>query len=149
VSNTTPDKIFQAASKIKLGGGVVGKACTVMCVLAITVVGTAWSPLPYWLSGFVIFTVIAAIFYGLWRVMNFADDNPQIATMNGYDIVAHTALQLGTKTNPKLKSDEVKQITEAWPPDIPSQDWPFVMNPDEQTKKVDYPLFEQIEDQDE
>ena len=94
--------ILHNVSKIRLPGGMVGKVCTVLIVVAIAMAGIAWTVKLPWVSALAIVLVFLLSFVMLWRVITFADRNPQAAILEGAEFLLHAQLMLGTKANPQI-----------------------------------------------
>ena len=103
--------ILHTASKIKLPGGVVGKVCKVLIFIALAFAAIAWSVKVVWVSIAALAMLFILCFIILWRLVSFADRNPQAAILEGAEFLMHEQLRLGTKTNPKLPTDQ-KSIQE-------------------------------------
>ena len=115
------DKVLQKVSAIKLPGGVVGKVCAVLIVASVCIGGIAAVAK----NDGVIVAGIAAIFLlafpMLWRLINFADKNPQAALLEGAEFLLHTQMVLGSKTNPVI-TVEPETITEERPVQLPPEE---------------------------
>jgi hypothetical protein len=119
-------KMLRQAGRIRFRGGVVGKVCTVLTVSSICIAGLGiWSGNP-WIMGGGILAIVAFAFPMLWKVINFADKNPQAALLEGAEFLVHQQIVLGTKQNPVLIvtpetfAEEPQSIPEAAdPPMLP------------------------------
>jgi hypothetical protein len=96
------DKILGHVSKVKLSGGVVGKACTVLIVTAVCLAGLGMTSGNDWIIGGGMVGILLIVFVMLWRLINFADKNPQSALLEGAEFLVHQQMILGTKTNPTI-----------------------------------------------
>jgi hypothetical protein len=94
--------ILRNTSKIKLPGGMVGKVCKVLIVVALSIAAIAWSVRILWVSALSIVLIFILVFVMLWRVVNFANKNPQAAILEGAEFLLYSQLMLGTKANPQL-----------------------------------------------
>ncbi|MEW6667397.1 MAG: hypothetical protein AB1512_19505 [Thermodesulfobacteriota bacterium] len=104
--------ILSSVSKIRLPGGMVGKVCTVLVVVAICMAAISWSVKLVWVSALTAVLLFVLCFVMLWRVINFADRNPQAAILEGAEFLMHEQLMLGTKANPEIKA-VIEEYTEA------------------------------------
>lgn len=95
-------KAFRNAANIKLPGGVVGKVCTVLTVTTICIAGLGMLSRNEWIMAAGIGAIGLIVFPLLWRVINFADRNPQAALLEGAQFLVHQQMVLGTKQNPVL-----------------------------------------------
>jgi hypothetical protein len=114
--------MFHSASKITLPGGVVGNVCKVIIVLAIASAAIAWSVKVVWVSVAALVLLFILSFVILWRLVTFADRNPQAAILEGAEFLMHEQRRLGTKAQPQLAIG-VGDSTEGNP---------VVLSPDEQ-----------------
>jgi len=121
--------ILHTASKITLPGGVVGKVCKVLIVLAIVFAAIAWSVKVVWVSAAALFLLSAIVSVMLWRLISFAQSNPQAAILEGAEFLMHEQLQLGTKANPKIQVT-VKDFAEATPVTLAPEEQKNLQQPD-------------------
>ena len=123
-------KVLQNVSAIKLPGGVVGKVCAVLIVASICIGGVAAISKNEW----VIVAGIAAIFLlafpSIWRLINFADRNPQAALLEGAEFLLHQQMVMGTKTNPVIPL-QPEAITEERPAELPAEERALLNQPEE------------------
>ena len=109
-------QIFEGISKVKLRGGVVGKVSTVLICVSAAMAAIAWSIQVIWVSVLALVFVFALCFVMLWRLINFADRNPQAALLEGAEFLAHEQIQLGMKSSPTLpESCELPQTAHEHP----------------------------------
>ena len=128
------DKILSSVSKIRLPGGVVGKTCVVLIVIALAMAAIAWSVRVVWISAMALIFIFVLCGIMLWRLITFADRNPKAALLEGAEFLLHEQLlKLGKKDDPTLTVDpkeiiefnpvsSEKAIKEAEKPDAPSDD---------------------------
>ncbi len=121
--------ILHTASKITLPGGVVGKVCKVLIVLAIVFAVIAWSVKVVWVSAAALFLLSAIVSVMLWRLISFAQSNPQAAILEGAEFLMHEQLQLGTKANPKIQVT-AKDFAEATPVTLTPEEQKNLQQPD-------------------
>ena len=121
--------MLHSASKITLPGGVVGKVCKVIIVLAIAFAGIAWSVKVVWVSVAALALLFILSFVILWRLVTFADRNPQAAILEGAEFLMHEQLRLGTKSNPQL-AVTVRDFTEGSPVTLTPEEQLTVSLPD-------------------
>ncbi len=74
-------KISEGVSKIKFPGGVVGKVSTVLVVVCLTVGGLGALSRNQWVLVGAIAAIIGIAFPVLWRLITFANNNPQAAIL--------------------------------------------------------------------
>ncbi len=94
--------MLHTASKITLPGGVVGKVCKTLIVAALAFAAIAWSVKVVWVSVTALVLLFVMSFVILWRLVSFADRNPQAAILEGAEFLMHEQLRLGTKASPQL-----------------------------------------------
>jgi hypothetical protein len=104
--------ILHHVSKIRLPGGMVGKVCMVLIIVALSMVAIAWSVKIVWVSALTVILLFLLCFVMLWRIISFADKNPQAAILEGAEFLMHEQLMLGTKANPEIKAD-IEEYAEA------------------------------------
>lgn len=80
----------------------MGKVCTVLIVIAAAMAVIAWAVHMVWVSVLALALLFLLSFPLLWRLINFAEKNPQAALFEGAEFLAHEQMQLGMKTTPVL-----------------------------------------------
>lgn len=115
------DKVLQKVSAIKLPGGVVGKVSAVLIVASVCIGGIAVLAKNEWILGGGIVAIFLLAFPMLWRLINFADRNPQAALLEGAEFLLHTQIVMGSKNNPIIPL-EVETITEERPIQLPAEE---------------------------
>ena len=127
--------ILESASKITLPGGVVGKVCKVLIFIALAFAAIAWSVQVVWVSVAALGMLFLLCFVILWRLVSFADRNPQAAILEGAEFLMHEQLRLGTKANPQLPSGE-GDIIEATPFTLLPEERETIQEPDLDTPQL-------------
>jgi hypothetical protein len=94
--------MFKSVSNVKLRGGVVGKVCTVLIVASLSMAIIAWAVHVVWVSILALVFVFVLCFPLLWRLISFAEKNPQAALFEGAEFLAHEQMHLGMKSTPVL-----------------------------------------------
>ncbi len=135
IANFDLQKILHNVSKIKLSGGIVGKVCIVLIVVALSMAAMAWSVKLEWVSVIAIILLFILTFVMLWRVINFANKNPQAAILEGAEFILYQQLMLGTKAHPQLAVDTTAFV-EDHPVTLTPADQKAIMAPDEQPKSL-------------
>ena len=123
------DSILHTASKITLPGGVVGKVCKVLIFIALAFAAIAWSVKVVWVSVTALGTLFVLCFVILWRLVSFADRNPQAAILEGAEFLMHEQLRLGTKATPELPATS-QDFIEAAPVTLTPEEQETVEQPD-------------------
>ena len=111
-------EVLQNVSGIKLPGGVVGKVCLVLIIVALCVGGMTVYSGNEWIIGGGIIVIFLLVFPMLWRLINFAERNPQAALLEGAEFLAHQQITMGTKDNPSIPL-EVETLTEERHEELP------------------------------
>ena len=127
--------ILGSVSKIKLSGGVVGKVCTVLICIALAVAIIAWSVKVVWVSAIAIGMLFVLCFPILWRIVSFADRNPQAAILDGAEFITLEQLRLGTKAHPQLPLGD-GDVIEATPVTLSPEERDTIQQPDSDTPQL-------------
>jgi len=128
--------ILQSISRIRFRGGVMGNVCTALTVLVFPLVGlgavVCWqaTTFPAWFVMGVPLLIIMLPFLILWKLINFADKHPQIAVLDGCEMLVHRQLELGTKSDPNLTAVLLKATEESQSVEVTSAQRERVMLPD-------------------
>lgn len=85
------------ASKVSLKGGVVNKICRVLIMLIVGASAVLCFVRNVWLAAFVILGVFIIVSYFLRRLCSLAENNPQVALMDGVEYLMHEQLTIQTK----------------------------------------------------
>lgn len=117
-------RIFENVSKVTLKGGVVGKVSRVLIVASLSMAAIAWSVNLAWVAAVAILLVFILCFVMLWRVISFADRNPQAALLEGAEFLVHEQLTLGEKGRPSLPVAPEDRVAGAPEIDAPGADLP-------------------------
>jgi len=89
-------------SKIKLPGGTVGKVSQVLIVLILAVAFLCWIVKDPWIIGGSIVLLFILCMIILWRLISFANKNPQAALMEGAEFLVHEQIVYGMKAQPQF-----------------------------------------------
>ena len=115
------DKIFHGLTKVSFRGGVVGRATFIIgliCVL-ITVIVLFFNVL--WFACVGIGVMVLFAFILLWRLINFADRNPQSALLEGSQLVSLRKIDQSSKNQPFFTASEI----------VPEQPEPIESSPND------------------
>jgi len=96
--------ILNNVSKVRLKGGVVGKVSVVLIIVAISMAAISWSVSISWISVLALILIFVLCFVMIWRLISFADRNPQAALLEGAEFLVHEQLLLGSKNEPIINS---------------------------------------------
>src|SRR5215471_12681541 len=121
--------ILQNISKIKLRGGVVGKVTIAVMVVSLALAGISWTVHNIWISLLALVLVFALAFTLLWRLITFADRNPQAALFEGAEFLVHEQLRFGTKAEPSMVI-EATDRAQPQPIEGPAADLGKALEPD-------------------
>lgn len=124
------EKALEKVSAVKLPGGVVGKVSLVLIVLSICIGGLAAFSKNDWIVGGGIAAIFLLAFPIVWRLINFADRNPQAALLEGAEFLIHQRILLGTKANPAYELD-MEVITEERSVELPSAEQALLDQPED------------------
>ena len=127
--------VLQSTSKITLPGGVVGKVCKVIIVIALSFALIAWSVKVVWVAVLALALLFILSLVILWRLVTFADRNPQAAILEGAEFLMHEQLRLGTKSQPQLPGAG-SDFIEASPVTLSPEDQRTVQQPDQETPRL-------------
>jgi hypothetical protein len=112
------DKILERVSRVKLTGGLVGRVCTVALVYSVVIGVLGALSRNEWVMGGAVVAILVIVFPMLWRVINFAEKNPQVAILDGAQFLKHEQLVLASKGVPEITVIPEAQIQEQ--PALPS-----------------------------
>jgi hypothetical protein len=96
------EQMIGSISKVKLRGGVVGKVCTVLIVIAVAAAIIAWVAHAVWVCVLALILLFGTSLPVLLRLLTFADKNPQAALFEGAEFLAHEQMKMGMKSTPIL-----------------------------------------------
>ena len=99
-------KLIKNVTKVKLGGGVFGKTCTVIMVIALTFGGIAFVANNLWVCVLALVLISIIAFVLLWRLINFANKNPQAVILEGAEFLVHQQIELAAKGIPNIPAPE-------------------------------------------
>lgn len=124
------EKALESIKTIKLTGGIFGKTSLLLMVLCICVSAVAIKLGSIWFSFIFMGALIGIVFYALKRCLDFAENNPQAAIMDGAELLVHERLVHGTKSagpheprNPTIEHEAPRlPPEEVFAEDIPPED---------------------------
>lgn len=117
-------------SGVKLPGGVVGKICVVLIVASICILGLALVTRNEWISVAAIAAIFLLVFPLVWRLINFADRNPQAALFEGAEFLLHEQILAASKYDPVIPLP-LDSLTEDHPTDLSPEDIAALNQPDD------------------
>lgn len=126
-------------SKITLRGGMVGRVTWLLIVFCLAAMGMVWSVKDPWitLAGLVSMTVVISFLAP--RLIEFAQENPQAALMEGAELLMHEQmkLQMGMKSQPRIDAPPSEDASE--PIRHPGIDATGVVDlPDEKSELIEH-----------
>ncbi|MFA6151245.1 MAG: hypothetical protein WC716_07995 [Chitinophagaceae bacterium] len=95
--DTDFSKLIQNVSKVKLQGGIFAKASIVLIIVSICIASIAALAGNIWVSCGAIGVIFILTFVILWRLINFANNNPQAAILEGAEFLVHEQIKLAAK----------------------------------------------------
>lgn len=104
-------KLIKSVSKVKLGGGIFGKTCTVIMVIAVTFGFISWVSGNIWVCVASIGLTFIMAFVLLWRLINFANKNPQAVILEGAEFLVHQQIELASKGIPSIPIQNITTET--------------------------------------
>lgn len=131
------DKAIEGLSKVTLHGGVVGKVTFALVLISVTLGGIAWTASNLWVSVAALGMVFVLAFTMLWRIINFADSNPQAALLEGAEFLVHQQIVHSAKDLPNIPTPQLEPIepeavnlqpADAALAQLPDQDAPVLPN---------------------
>lgn len=103
------DRALEGLTKVTLRGGLVGKVTFSVVAVSLAIATIAWSARNIWLSSGALAAVFILAFVMLWRLISFADRNPQAALLEGAEFLVHEQIVHATKSNPVLTVEATVQ----------------------------------------
>ncbi|MDF3980452.1 hypothetical protein P3W23_00360 [Luteibacter sp. PPL554] len=91
------EKEIESLKKIKLHGGMVGKATLLCIVLILGVSAVCFKASLWWLTIPLMVLMMGIVFYTLKRLFDFADAHPHAAIMDGAELLQHERLSQASK----------------------------------------------------
>ena len=104
------DKAIEGLTKVTLRGGVVGKVTFAVVFTSLSIALIAWSVKNIWISAAALAAVFLLALSLLWRLINFADRNPQAALLEGAEFIVHEQIVHASKSQHRLTAEEIKPI---------------------------------------
>ncbi len=104
------DRALEGLTKVTLRGGVVGKVTFSVVAVSLALAGIAWAGNNIWLSVGALGAVFVFAFVMLWRLISFADRNPQAALLEGAEFLVHEQIVHASKSGSVLSLGSVIQV---------------------------------------
>jgi hypothetical protein len=123
------DRAIDGLTKVTLRGGVVGKVTFAVVAVSMAFAAIAWSIHSLWVSAAALGMTFVLAFVMLWRLINFADRNPQAALLEGAEFLVHQQIVHATKTIPVMPVPALEQ-TQPYPVEGASADPQLAQIPD-------------------
>jgi len=121
-------------SKIKLGGGLVGRVCIVLMVLIAGVAGIAVAAHNVWIAAGSLAVILVSFLFTVPRMLRFAEQNPNAAMMEGAELLVQEQMRLTMKSGP-VPTEELIPSTD--PQAFQIEDPTTALLPDTQTEEQD------------
>ena len=93
-----------------LRGGLIGRVCYVLIIVAIALAAIAWSVRNVWVSAAMGGMAFVLAFVLLWRIISLAQKYPQIVLLEGSDFLIYQQMTQGSKAHPILP-DGPKEVS--------------------------------------
>lgn len=123
------EAILKNVSRVVLRGGMFGKVCHVLIVVSVCFAAIACTAGVYWISLIAIGLIFLLCFPILWRIISFADKNPQAAILEGAELLIHEQITLGSKADPHITAT-IKDYVAPHLVTLPSNERKSLMLPD-------------------
>ena len=127
-------KLVKNVSQIKLKGGVFEKASRVIIIVSVCIFGIAALIGNIWVSSGAILLIFIFAFVILWRLINFANKNPQAALLEGAEFLVHEQIQLAAKGMASIPQS-IANLIEETPVEIDDKAKIEASKPDEEERK--------------
>ncbi len=136
--NIDVGKLIANVSQIKLKGGIFTKASTLLIIACICIFGIAAITRNLWISAAAIGLIFILVFVMLWRLINFANKNPQAAILEGAEFLVHEQIQLAAKGITSIPQS-FSTLMEETPIEVDVESLQLANQPDEENelKEVD------------
>ena len=132
--NVDINKLIRNVSQVKLQGGLFAKASIVIIVVSICLFGIAAIASNLWVSIGAIVLIFLLAFIIMWRLINFANRNPQAAILEGAQLLVHEQMQLAAKGIKEIP-DTLNNLTEDTNVTIDDKSKELANKSDEQIEK--------------
>lgn len=97
------EKIFESLKAVKLHGGVFGKT-SLICIALIVGVSTVCLKIGVgWIALVLMILMMFVVIYAIKRLMDFAEDNPFAAIMDGAELLQHERIVHETKQQGRVE----------------------------------------------
>ncbi len=104
------DRAIDGLTKVTLRGGVVGKVTFAVVFVSLALGSVAWTVSNIWLSVAALVMIFTLSFAMLWRLINFADRNPQAALLEGAEFLVHEQIVHASKSLPTIPITQIEQV---------------------------------------
>jgi hypothetical protein len=112
--NVDINQLIKNVSEVKLKGGIFATASWVVIVVSICLFAVAALAGNVWISCATIGLIFILAFVILWKLISFANKNPQAAILEGAQFLVHEQIQLAAKGVPTIVPN-VNSYVEAEP----------------------------------
>lgn len=96
------DQVFKSLKGVKLKGGIFGKVCLLLVVVAVCISVVCVKDEVWWVPLALLLPFMAIILYALKRCFDFAEKNPVAAIVDGAELVAYEQATQGRKGHDNL-----------------------------------------------
>jgi len=95
-------EMMESASSVKLTGGLVGRVCTAVLLISMSMGAVAMTSSVWWVAPLALFLMFGFAFPILWRVIGFAKENPHAAILDGAELLKYEQLTYTSKGQPEV-----------------------------------------------
>jgi hypothetical protein len=103
--------VLGSVSRVKLRGGVVGKVSLVLIIVCLTIGCLGVYSGSNLTMGGAIAAIVIITFPLLWKLINFAEKNPQAAILEGAEFLSHQKMIMASKDNPVVLNTSEKSAS--------------------------------------
>jgi len=125
-------KALERLKSVNIKGGIFGKTTTLMVVLSICVSGVTIATGIWWITLILMVPLMGMVFYAFKRTLDFAENHPQAAIMDGAEFLIHEKLLFAQKGK-DLNILEQPTVLDHTPPEFTSEE---VTSPDPPPSKA-------------
>lgn len=116
------EQLIGSATHLRFPTGAFGKTCMLIAIFTFSCAAIAWSARDPWVSALALMIVAIVTGGTLWRLFNFAENNPSAAILEGAEFIRHEQIRLSAKGHGELPAQELILTQEPEALSSPDQD---------------------------
>jgi hypothetical protein len=97
-------------AKVKLPGGVVGKVTLALIIICVVIGAVALKAANVWIEAGALGMIFVMAFVILWKLISFADRNPQAALLEGAEFLVHQQIVNVAKNVPSFPAPQLERV---------------------------------------